>query len=313
MIRVVLCRPAGPRNVGMILRVCQNFGPCELYLVDPGLPSMLVHPDFVQMSHGVPDAENKIRVVATLAEALADCTVVVGFTARVRGHRIREDWRDLLPDLKETVRAKDTELALVFGAEEMGLDRDEVLLCQKLAHIRTSKDHTSLNLAMSVGITLSGLYMDEGFVRREPGGHLLNGDGREFLKKRMIEVFAGTVARSKEAGRLITASIQRVFSRAELENRDARAWHLMLKALGSEMRPDELGIRLHEKGGRRTRLIALHGDLDGGGSEGTDSEGGDSESGDSEDGDQLRDQDRVNGGSLDPSAGIEGDGAGAPE
>ncbi len=55
---------------------------------------------------------------------------------------------------------------------------------------------------------------------------------------------------------MIKVSIERVFSRAELENRDARAWHLMLKALGSDMRPDEVGLRPHEKGGRRARLLA---------------------------------------------------------
>ncbi|MCP5020971.1 MAG: RNA methyltransferase, partial [bacterium] len=79
MIRIVLCRPVGPRNVGMILRVCQNFGPCKLYLVDPGRPSMLVHPEFVQMSHGVEQAKAQVKVVATLQEALAETTTVIGF------------------------------------------------------------------------------------------------------------------------------------------------------------------------------------------------------------------------------------------
>ncbi len=257
MIRVVLCRPAGPRNVGMILRVCQNFGPCELVLVQPALPSMLVHPEFVQMSHGVEEAKQQIHVVDTLQEALLPCQRVVGFTARVRGHRIRKAWRDLRPEIRAELEEGATHLGLVFGSEEMGLDRDEALLCHQLSHIRTSDQHTSLNLAMAVGIVLSGLFLGDGGRRRkEPGGRRLNGDGREFLKRRMIEVFAGQVARSQEAARLIEASIERVFSRAELENRDARAWHLMLKALGSDMRPDEVGLRPHEKGGRRARLLA---------------------------------------------------------
>ena len=258
MIRVVLCRPSGPRNVGMILRVCQNFGPCELVLVQPGLASMLVHPEFVQMSHGVEDAQEQIQIVDSLAEALIPCHSVVGFTARVRGHRKRTDWRVLQPQVLQELSDPSTHLGLVFGAEEMGLDRSEVELCHRLAHIRTSEQHTSLNLAMSIGIVLSGLFTGDGGHRKEPGGRRLNGDGREFLKKRMIEVFSGRVARSKEAARLIEASIQRVFSRAELENRDARAWHLMLKALGSDMRPNDVGLRPHEKGGRRARLLAEH-------------------------------------------------------
>ncbi|MCH2107647.1 MAG: RNA methyltransferase, partial [Planctomycetes bacterium] len=69
MKRVILCRPQGPRNVGMILRVVENFGPCELVLVKPERPALLVHPEFTQMSHGVEDALRELRVVETLQEA----------------------------------------------------------------------------------------------------------------------------------------------------------------------------------------------------------------------------------------------------
>ncbi len=260
MIRIILCRPAGPRNVGMILRVCQNFGPCELYLVDPGRPSLLVHPEFVQMSHGVEEAKAQVRTVPTLAEALAETTMVVGFTARVRGNRLREDWRDMVPEVLEKLDSGDHHLALVFGAEEMGLTREEVDLCHRLAHVRTSEQHTSLNLAMSVGVILSALFTREGIRLPEPGGRMLSGEGREFLKKRMVEVFAGTVAKSDKAAELITASIERVFSRAELEDRDARAWHLMLRALGNETRPDAMGLTPNTKGARRERLKKRHED-----------------------------------------------------
>jgi len=91
--RVVLVRPGGPRNVGMIVRETANFGPCELVLVAPELPSLLVHPEFQQMSHGVPEARERCRVVATLEEALADCTFSVGFTARPQEGRPRHEWR----------------------------------------------------------------------------------------------------------------------------------------------------------------------------------------------------------------------------
>jgi TrmH family RNA methyltransferase len=263
MIRVILCRPAGPRNVGMILRVCQNFGPCELWLVDPGRPSLLVHPEFVQMSHGVEEAKAQVRTVATLTEALAEATQVIGFTARVRGKRQREDWREMQPELQEGLESGKHNVALVFGAEEMGLTREEVDLCHRLAHVRTSEQHTSLNLAMSVGVILSSLFTREGIRLPEPGGRMLSGEGREFLKKRMIEVFAGTVAKSEKAAELITLSIERVFSRAELEDRDARAWHLMLRALGNETRPDEMGLQPNTKGARRERLTQRYKEDDG--------------------------------------------------
>ena len=185
MKRVVLCRPEGPRNVGAVLRVAQNFGPVELYLVAPPKASLFVHPDFVQMSHGAEAARDAIRVVPELREALADCTDSIGFTARVRGDRIREDWRKARQGAQVPARDPERRLALVFGSEESGLTREEADLCQDLAHLRTSPEHTSLNLAMAVGVVLSDLFVEEGDRPHEPGGRRLNGDGREFLKARM--------------------------------------------------------------------------------------------------------------------------------
>ena len=115
MKRLVLVRTAGPRNAGSVLRAAANFGPCEVFLVAPERPSILVHPDFEQMAHGVPAAHTRVRVVTNLEEALADCTGSVGFTARKRDHRELVDWRDARGPL--TMRASDPgeRIALVFG------------------------------------------------------------------------------------------------------------------------------------------------------------------------------------------------------
>jgi hypothetical protein len=50
--------------------------------------------------------------------------------------------------------------------------------------------------------------------------------------------------------------IDRLVARAPLENRDAKAWHLVLKTLGSELSPTDLGIEVHQKGQRRQALLA---------------------------------------------------------
>ena len=71
MKRVVLVGTAGPRNAGMVLRAVANFGPAELVFVAPARPSLLVHPEFDQMSHGVENVREWVRVVDGLEEALA--------------------------------------------------------------------------------------------------------------------------------------------------------------------------------------------------------------------------------------------------
>ncbi len=261
MKRVILVRPQGPRNVGMSLRICRNFGPCELALVAPERASMLVHPEFEQMSHGAEQARAEIMLFDDLTEALADCHASVAFTARVRGNRIRSDWRELEAGLRPAGDDPKQRLALVFGNEMTGLRVDEVDACQQVAHVRTSSEHTSLNLAVSVGVILSGLFTGTQVHQFEPGGTLLNGDGRQFLIARMKDVFGGQVALTEAAGRDICDSIERVFARVTLENRDARAWHLMLRALGSELEPGQLGLRPNEKGDRKREAMRRHGKL----------------------------------------------------
>lgn len=253
---MVLARPEGPRNVGMVLRACQNFGPCELWLVAPERPSVLVHPDFEQMSHGAEEARDRIVVVDTIEEALADVSHAVGFSARVRGHRVRRDWREACGALVALGDDPQARLALVFGNEVTGLTCAETDRCHELVHVRTSGEHTSLNLALSVGIALVDLFTGTEVQGPEPGGSMLGGAGREFLKARLMEVFAGKVARTPSARRDVEAMIERVFSRAPLENRDARAFHLVLKALGSELSPSDLGLTLYEKDGRRKKAMA---------------------------------------------------------
>ncbi len=266
MKRVILCRPEGPRNVGTILRVAQNFGPVELYIVAPARPTLLMHPDFEQMSHGAERARAAIVVVDELKDALADVHYAIGFTARVRGRRMRRDWRRVHPERIDLANSADQRLGLVFGNEVSGLTSAETDLCNELAHVRTSAEHTSLNLGLSVGLALSDLFTGTRVHQPEPGGSMLDGRGREFLKTRLKEVFMDLV-HTPVASQDVEEMIDRVFSRSALLNKDARAWHLILKTLGSTLSPQDLELTLHEKGGRRRKALTRHQHEQGAGSQ----------------------------------------------
>ncbi len=246
MKRIVLVRPSGPRNVGSVLRVLANFGPAELYLVAPQRPSLLVHPDFEQMAHGVEDLEQKLRVVDTLGEALADVTTSYGFTARGRDHRRLVDWRAARGDVIARAARPDEVVALVFGSEVNGLSKEETDPLHELVRIPTSDEHTSLNLAMAVGVVLSTLFLEDA-----PSAHLdastpLPGSDRVYLIERLKDVL-GAQTRTPNARRDLVASIGRVFARAPLETRDARAWHLLVRALGGEASPRDYGLTVGER------------------------------------------------------------------
>jgi len=241
LIRVILARPQGPRNVGSVLRVIANFGPAELIIAGPVRPSLLVHPDFTQMAHGVAGGAERVRSVGSLREALLDCTGSVGFTSRARDHRTVRDWRDARHGVMQRAASPDEVLALVFGNEESGLSVEETNPLQELIRIPTTDEHTSLNLAMSVGLVLSTFFLDTAPTTGSEGSTHLTGVDREFLKRRATIVL-GACARTEPARRDLKASIERVFDRAPLETRDARAWHLLLRSLGDESTPAELGL-----------------------------------------------------------------------
>ena len=236
MKRVVLVRPLGPRNVGSVARAVANFGPAELALVAPPKPSILIHPDFVQMSHGVENVAERLRIFATLPEALEDCTGSVGFTARARGHVDLMDWREARASICSRAHDDGELLALVFGSEEGGLTGEETDHLQRLVRIPTSDEHTSINLATTTALVLATIFFESADDASTDTRTSLPGRDRDFLVARAKDVFS-TLATSAPARRDITAAIERVLRRAPLETRDARGWHLLFRALGNEKAP----------------------------------------------------------------------------
>jgi TrmH family RNA methyltransferase len=253
--RVVLVRTMGPRNAGMVMRAVANFAPAELWLVAPVRPSLLIHPEFTQMSHGVENIRNRIHTVATLPEALTDCTRSIGFTARARDNRTRVDWREVSDTWADYCCDPTERVALVFGSEENGLTSEESDALGELSYLATSAEHTSLNLAMAVTLVLSGTFRGSGSHVAEAGARLIDGATLDYLKRHLKHVLAGRVARGAATKADIEASIERVFSRAPIESRDARAWHKVLRALGSNMTPPDFGLQGTQRRARRSEAL----------------------------------------------------------
>ena len=241
MKRVILVRTEGPRNAGLAARAAANFPPCELWFVAPERPGLLQHPEFCEMSHGVEHPDELIHVVSTLAEALEDCGHSIGFTARFRQHRVMANWKETYAAVRDLACDPDRNVALVFGNEKMGLSTEESEQVAELAWIPTGTEHTSINLAMTVGIVLSDLMGEGRDLYRTRKGRPLVGDSREFLRLHLQDVLGRQVG-SDAARRDLTASIDRLFGRAPLETRDARAWHRLLRHLGSDRQPSDYGL-----------------------------------------------------------------------
>lgn len=147
-VRIVLCQTSHPGNIGAAARAMKTMGLKDLALVAPRL---FPAPEATAMAVGAADLLARARVCASLDEALAGCVLAVAMTARER--ELATPAATLADAAGEVVAwtARGT-VALVFGTEMSGLSNDEVLRCQRVAHIPADPDFSSLNLAAAVQV-----------------------------------------------------------------------------------------------------------------------------------------------------------------
>jgi tRNA/rRNA methyltransferase len=148
---VVLVSPRNPLNIGAAARAMANFGLRRLAVVAPFDPTWRE----ARSAIGAPDLLANAVESATLAEAVADCTLVVGTGTLTR--RKPEQPVVPLPDLASLVSrelARGGRVALVFGSEKHGLTREDLSYCHILVEIPTDPLQPSMNLGQAVAVCL---------------------------------------------------------------------------------------------------------------------------------------------------------------
>ncbi|MBN8482832.1 MAG: RNA methyltransferase [Xanthomonadales bacterium] len=148
-VRFVLSNTSHPGNIGSAARAMRTMGFGRLDLV---APAAFPHGDAWALAAGAIDVLERARVTPSLAEAVADCTLVIGATARLRGVSL-EEWspREAAGKVLEAA-ALGHEVAIVFGNERAGLSNDEIMRCQAAVHIPSDPGYSSLNLAQAVQV-----------------------------------------------------------------------------------------------------------------------------------------------------------------
>ena len=148
-IRIVLIETSHPGNIGAAARAMKNMGLTALYLVNP---LQFPHEKAVWRSASAVDVVENATVVATLDEALTDCQLIVGTSARDR----RIPWPMLEPkscgELAVAEHAQGHEVAIIFGREDRGLKNEELQRCHYHVNITTGPAYSSRNLAMAVQV-----------------------------------------------------------------------------------------------------------------------------------------------------------------
>lgn len=232
-LRIVLVGTQHPGNIGSAARAMKTMGLSRLVLV---APERFPHPDAIALAAGAVDVLEAAVRVDTLAEAVADCRLVLGCTARSR--RIALEELHPRAAAMRGIEAAEAggEVALVFGRERTGLENEELQLCHAAVHIPANPEYSSLNLAAAVQVLAYelrvGLLKDAAMpAEAPPAGHRQREVRSEPPATHTeLEGFFSQLADTLDAidfhkGRTPAAAMRkfrRLFLRADLDARDVR-------------------------------------------------------------------------------------------
>ena len=149
-LHLVLVAPRNPLNIGAAARAMSNFGFLHLRVVNPYELAFREARSAVGASPLLTSAEE----FKTLAEAVADCTLVVGTTAlgrRKPQHPVKR-LEQAAPLIRKRLVA--SHVALLFGSEKRGLSNEDLSHCHWLLRIPTREEHRSMNLGQAVAVSL---------------------------------------------------------------------------------------------------------------------------------------------------------------
>lgn len=154
-IRIILNQTSHPGNIGAAARAMKNMGLQQLVLVDP---ARFPHADATARASGADDVLAGVTCCDSLQEAVAGAQLVFGLSARTRSLQWPLDTpRSCAALIAQDYR--DAEIALVFGNEQSGLSNKDMALCQRIVHIPSSAEFSSLNIAAAVQVVCYELYL----------------------------------------------------------------------------------------------------------------------------------------------------------
>ncbi|MBV8208379.1 MAG: RNA methyltransferase [Acidobacteria bacterium] len=149
-LHVVLVSARNPLNIGAAARAISNFGFSSLRVVQPWGPSFRE----ARSAAGGAPVLRTAREFATLEQAVADCSLVIGTTA-ARNRELHHPLQPLpaaAPLIRRHLRS--AEVALLFGSEKRGLSNHDLSYCHWLLRIPTSEASFSMNLGQAVAVCL---------------------------------------------------------------------------------------------------------------------------------------------------------------
>ncbi|MSQ52374.1 MAG: RNA methyltransferase [Betaproteobacteria bacterium] len=225
-IRVVLHRPSHPGNIGAAARAMKTMGLSRLALVQP---RRFPDREADALAVDAVDLVARASVHGTLKEALEGVVLAIAFSARARD--LSHTPLDARSAAVEAVgMARTCDVALVFGNETAGLANQDVLLCNRLAHIPTVSDFSSLNLAAAVQVVAYEVHMASGVRVRAEQADLASIEQVEHFYAHLESSLGRTDFLEPGKPKRMMERMRRLFGRARLQREEVNILRGMLTA-----------------------------------------------------------------------------------
>lgn len=231
-LRVVLVNSRNPLNIGAAARAMSNFGFLHLRVVNPYDLAFREARSAVGAAPLLASAEE----FKSVAEAVADCSLVVGTTALSRRdslHPVR-----LLDQAAGIIRKRlaSSRVALLFGSEKRGLSNQDLSHCHWLLRIPTRDEHRSVNLGQAVAVSLYELARGSKSAPRRGKPLAATATNLEHLTSILLDALRTSSYLNPIAGRppkpphasLSEEKIRRLVRRLNLSSADAKLFLGML-------------------------------------------------------------------------------------
>jgi TrmH family RNA methyltransferase len=231
-VSVVLVRARNPNNIGAVARAMHGFGFTDLRLVNEYSVGL-------EKARSAVDASSILATAkefSTVADAIADCHLVVGTTAvgkRKQAHTVYAlaEGGALVRSRSETGR-----VALLFGSEKTGLSNDAMSHCHWLMtipmHITPGLRHASMNLGQAAAVCLYELVRQPNTnpsqAKEEPGANAHDLERVTNFLEQMMTRIGYDLHRPAAAD---PAEVRRMVLRLHLNQSDARRWIGILRRL----------------------------------------------------------------------------------
>jgi TrmH family RNA methyltransferase len=226
-LRVILVAPRNPLNIGAVARAMSNFGFSSLRVVNPYAPSFREARSAVGASEILTAAER----FKSLADAVADCALVVGTTA-VRNRDLQHSVRR--PEYAARLirrRLEGANVALLFGSEKFGLSNEDLSHCHWLIRIPTCDGNISMNLGQAAAVCLYELIRDPKQGRSAPQSKLATAEELERLTALLLDALQTSGFLDRRRVSDADERIRRLVRRLRLPQRDAVIWLGMLRQM----------------------------------------------------------------------------------